>query len=74
MEWVLGDVWVKLVMYVVIELDLVIGVLFVCNVYYMDFGGWVGFFDVDGGMCSVIGDCCEFLGCNGNLCVLVVMG
>lgn len=72
-EWVMGDLCIKLCMYVVIECDLQIGVLLVCNSYSIEFGGWVVFFDIDVEGCGWICDCLEFIGCNGSLYVLVVL-
>jgi cellobiose phosphorylase len=73
-EWVLGDLRAKSAMHVVTESDPATGALFARNAYHMDFGGRVGFFDVDGGARSVTGDRREFLGRNGNMRAPAAMG
>ncbi|AND67522.1 glycosyltransferase [Dyella thiooxydans] len=73
-EWVLGDLRAKSAMHVVTESDPATGALFARNAYHMDFGGRVGFLDVDGGARSVTGDRREFLGRNGNMRAPAAMG
>ncbi len=66
-EWVLGDLRGKSLMHVVTEHDAETGALFARNPYNTEFGGRVGFFDVDEPVRSVTGDRNEFIGRNGSL-------
>jgi cellobiose phosphorylase len=66
-EWVLGDLRGKSLMHVVTEHDAETGALFGRNPYNTEFGGRVGFFDVDEPVRSVTGDRTEFIGRNGSL-------
>ncbi len=66
-EWVLGDLRAKTAMHVVTAIDRSSGVLFARNGYNTEFGGRVGFLDVDDLARTVTGDRGEFLGRNGNL-------
>ncbi|MDP3848696.1 MAG: glucoamylase family protein [Pseudomonas sp.] len=66
-EWVLGDLREKTAMHVVTESDPQSGALFARNAYSMEYGGRVGFFDVDWPGRNISGDRSEFLGRNGNL-------
>ena len=65
-EWVLGERRPKSVMHVVTGVDPESAALFARNAYNREFGGHVGFFDVDDSRRTVTGDRTEFLGRNGT--------
>jgi len=66
-EWVLGDLRPKSVMHIVTFIDAATGALFARNPYSIEFGGRVGFFDVDEETRTYTGDRTEFIGRNGSL-------
>ena len=66
-EWVLGDLRPKSMMYVTTETDRNLGAIFGQNSYSTEFANRVAFFGVDDSSCTVSGDRTEFLGRNGVL-------
>jgi len=66
-EWVLGDLRPKSMMYVTTETDPDLGAIFARNSYSTEFATRVAFFGVGNSSCTVSGDRTEFLGRNGTL-------
>ncbi|HZI52385.1 MAG TPA: cyclic beta 1-2 glucan synthetase, partial [Chitinophagaceae bacterium] len=66
-EWVLGDLRPKSLMYIITELDINSGAIFARNSYNTEFGNRIAFFDVDDSAKTITGDREEFIGRNGTL-------
>jgi cyclic beta-1,2-glucan synthetase len=66
-EWVLGDLRPKSLMYVSTEMDPNIGAIFARNSYSTEFADRCAFFGVDDSSCTGTGDRTEFFGRNGTL-------
>ena len=66
-EWVLGDLKPKSTMHIVTEIDPATGAFFARNPYNTEFGGRVGFFDVNETNRTFTADRTEFIGRNGTL-------
>jgi cyclic beta-1,2-glucan synthetase len=66
-EWVLGSSRSASAPYLITEFDSITRAVFVRSVWGGEFGGRVGFADLDGTQVSVTGDRTEFLGRNGTL-------
>ncbi len=66
-EWVLGDLRSKTMMYVVTELELNSGAILARNSYNTELGKRIAFFDVDDTSKTITTDREEFIGRNGTL-------
>jgi len=66
-EWVLGDLRPKSMMYVTTETDSDLAAIFARNSYSTEFAARVAFFGVSDTSCTMSGDRTEFLGRNGTL-------
>jgi cellobiose phosphorylase len=73
-EWVLGDLRPRSAPLVITAIDAGSGALFASNAYNTEFGGRVGFFDVDDMSRTLSGSRSEFLGRNGTLAAPEAMG
>lgn len=66
-EWVLGELRSKSLMYVITEIDPISGAIFARNPFNHDFAGRIAFFDTNILNHTVTGDRYEFIGRNGSL-------
>jgi len=66
-EWVLGDLREKSLMYVITEVDPVSGAIFARNAYNTEFSDRIAFFAVDAPTKTVSGNRTEFIGRNGTM-------